>query len=579
MIGIRRGIYRISGGEWQLGTLITPYGGELVNLVDESEALADKARRLPSLHISDRAMFDLELLATGGFSPLDRFMSKADLESVIGDRRLADGTLWPMPITLPVDDAPRLDSEVALRDARNNLLGVMRVEEAYEWDRDAMAAGVFGTRDEAHPLVAEMRGWGRHNISGELRALGLPKYPDFAELRLTPARTRAALEGRGAANVVAFQTRNPLHRAHEELTKRAMERLDATLLLHPVVGLTRPGDVDHYTRVRTYKALVENHYDGARALLALLPLAMRLAGPREALWHALIRRNFGANHIIIGRDHASPGVDSRGKPFYDPFEAQEVVQGAAGETGVGAATFSEMVYVPSEKRYMETTELAAGVETLSISGTQARRDYLNAGRRLPEWFTRAEVADILGEAYPPRFRQGVCLWFTGLSGAGKTTTVDALASALMEHGRRVSVLDGDVVRTNLSKGLGFSKEDRDANVLRIAFVASEIARHGGVALCAAISPYRETRERIRRMFPRDQFAEVFVDTPLSVCESRDVKGMYAKARAGEITGFTGIDDPYEEPLDAEIALDTVANDVGANVGALVGYLKAEGFLR
>ena len=578
-MGFGRGKYRISGGEWQLGTLITPYGGELVNLVDESEALADKARRLPSLHISDRAMFDLELLATGGFSPLDRFMSKADLEAVIGDRRLADGTLWPMPITLPVDDAPSLDSEVALRDERNNLLGVMRVEDAYEWDRDAMAAGVFGTRDEAHPLVAEMRGWGRHNISGELRALGLPKYPDFAELRLTPARTRAALEGRGAANVVAFQTRNPLHRAHEELTKRAMERLDATLLLHPVVGLTRPGDVDHYTRVRTYKALIDNHYDGARALLALLPLAMRLAGPREALWHALIRRNFGANHIIIGRDHASPGVDSRGKPFYDPFEAQEVVRAAAGETGVGAATFSEMVYVPAKDRYMETTELAAGVETLSISGTQARRDYLNAGRRLPEWFTRAEVADILGEAYPPRFRQGVCLWFTGLSGAGKTTTVDALASALMEHGRRVSVLDGDVVRTNLSKGLGFSKEDRDANVLRIAFVASEIARHGGVALCAAISPYRETRERIRRMFPRDQFAEVFVDTPLSVCESRDVKGMYAKARAGEITGFTGIDDPYEEPLDAEIALDTVANDVGANVGALIGYLKAEGFVR
>ena len=562
-----------------MGTLITPYGGELVNLVDESEALADKARRLPSLHISDRAMFDLELLATGGFSPLDRFMSRADFESVVAGGRLADGTLWPMPITLPVDDAPSLDSEVALRDARNNLLGVMRVEEAYEWDRDAMAAGVFGTRDEAHPLVAEMRGWGRHNISGELRALGLPKYPDFAELRLTPARTRAALEGRGAANVVAFQTRNPLHRAHEELTKRAMERLDATLLLHPVVGLTRPGDVDHYTRVRTYKALVDNHYDGARALLALLPLAMRLAGPREALWHALIRRNFGANHIIIGRDHASPGVDSRGKPFYDPFEAQEVALGAAGETGVGAATFSEMVYVPSEKRYMETTELAAGAATLSISGTQARRDYLNAGRRLPEWFTRAEVADILGEAYPPRFRQGVCLWFTGLSGAGKTTTVDALASALMEHGRRVSVLDGDVVRTNLSKGLGFSKEDRDANVLRIAFVASEIARHGGVALCAAISPYRETRERIRRMFPRDQFAEVYVDTPLSVCESRDVKGMYAKARAGEIKGFTGIDDPYEEPLDAEIALDTVANDVGANVGALIGYLKAEGFVR
>lgn len=562
-----------------MDALISPYGGSLVNLIHHDQALTPKAQSLPAITISDRALFDLELLATGGFSPLDAFMSQADFKSVVSDMRLANGTLFPIPITLPVDDPPPLDSEVALRDRRNNLLAIMRIAEAYPWNRAETAMAVCGTRDDRHPLVAEMAGWGKYNISGPIQALPLPRYADFRELRLTPAQTRKALERRAAPNVVAFQTRNPLHRAHEELTKRAMNTLNATLLLHPVVGITKPGDTDHYTRVRIYKTLIQNRYDQRRALLALLPLAMRMAGPREALWHAIIRRNFGANCIIIGRDHAGPGADSNGNPFYHPFAAQELAEAYAHETGVKPALFSEMVYVPSQNKHMETSELAADTPTLSISGTQAREDYLNAGKPLPEWFTRPEVAAILAEAYPPKFRQGICIWFTGLSGAGKTTTADALNSALMEHGRRVTLLDGDVVRTNLSKGLGFSREDRDANVLRIAFVAAEVVRHGGIALCAAISPYRQTRALIRSRFPDAQFAEVFVDAPLSVCESRDVKGLYSKARAGEIIGFTGIDDPYEAPLNPELTLDTAANTVEENVDLIIAHLKAQGYLR
>ena len=564
--------------------LITPFGGELVDLVvsdEAAEGLRDEAGRLPSIQISDRAVCDLELLATGGFSPLDRFMSRDDLSSVVENMRTADGTLFPIPITLPVDsDAGiSLDSRIALRDSNNDLLAVMDVEEAYEWDMEEVARRVYGTLDLRHPIVAEMHQWGSHNVCGRLQVIQLPQRHDFSELRLTPVQTRSALEETGHQNVVAFQTRNPLHRVHEELTKRAAASVDGVLLLHPVVGLTRLGDVDHYTRVRTYKALTDLYYEPDRVLLSLLPLAMRMGGPREAVWHAIIRRNFGANHLIVGRDHAGPGVDSRGEPFYGPYDAQELVEEHAEELGVNAVTFTELVYVPSEDKYEEVSELPPGVETASISGTQVRDDYLNAGRSLPKWFTRPEVAEILADTYPPRHRQGVCVWFTGLSGSGKSTTADVLTSLLMEHGRQVTVLDGDVVRTNLSKGLGFSKEDRDTNILRIGYVASEIVRHGGIAICAAISPYIATRDAVRGMMGEGQFVEVFVDTPLDVCESRDSTGMYAMARAGEITGFTGIDDPYEAPPDPELTLDTVANSPAENAGKIVDLMTEAGFLR
>jgi sulfate adenylyltransferase len=346
-----------------------------------------------------------------------------------------------------------------------------------------------------------------------------------------------------------------------------------------VVGMTKPGDVDHYTRVRTYKALAAGYYDPHRILLALLPLAMRMAGPREALWHALIRRNYGANYLIVGRDHASPGVDSTGTPFYGPYDAQELVERFREELGVGIVPFRELLYLPDEKRYEETSRILPHMQTLSISGTQVREEYLHHGKPLPAWFTRPEVAEILAETHPPRYRQGVCVWFTGLSGAGKSTTAEVLTVLLLEHGRQVTLLDGDVVRTHLSRGLGFSKADRDTNIRRIGFVASEIVRHGGVAICAAVSPYRATRNDVRNLVGSERFLEVFVDTPLEVCETRDVKGMYAKARRGEIQGFTGIDDPYEPPLNAEITLQTVDRPPEENARLILQALINRGFVR
>ncbi|NTU84242.1 MAG: bifunctional sulfate adenylyltransferase/adenylylsulfate kinase, partial [Chloroflexales bacterium] len=544
--------------------LIAPYGGRLVDLVagpEEAAELKRRASRLPSVQLTDRQACDLELLATGGFSPLDRFMGAEDYRQVLGAMRLASGHIFPIPITLPVELGPdsdvALDREIALRNAKNDLLAVMSVEEIYEWDLAATARAVFGSDDVRHPLVAEMHRWGRWNISGALRVVQLPPHYDFQELRLTPAETRARLQAYGRRHVIAFQTRNPLHRVHEELTKRAIVENDGVLLLHPVVGMTRPGDVDHYTRVRTYKALADRHYDPSRILLALVPLAMRMAGPREALWHALIRRNYGASHLIVGRDHAGPGRDSAGKPFYGPFDAQELVERYAGELGVGMVPFRELVYLPEEQRYEEVDKIPPEVATLSISGTQVREEYLNNGRPLPTWFTRPQVAAILAESHPPRHRQGICLWFTGLSGAGKSTTAEVLTVLLLELGRQVTVLDGDVVRTQLSKGLGFSKADRDINIRRIGFVAAEIVRHGGIVICAAVSPYRATRNDVRAMVGSEQFAEIYVDTPLEVCEQRDTKGMYAKARSGEIKDFTGIDDPYEPPQSPEITIETL----------------------
>jgi sulfate adenylyltransferase len=564
--------------------LIYPYGGALVDLMvspEDAEELKAWASTLPSLQLSERSEYDLELLAVGAFSPLDRFMTRDDYQRVLDEMRLADGHLFPVPITLGVDPSAeiRLDRRVALRNSRNELLGVMTIEEIFECDLQEAALKVFGTKDLRHPLVAEMHRWGKLNISGALQVLQLPSRHDFRELRHTPAQTRARLESFGHPNVVAFQTRNPLHRVHEELTKRAIEEVDGVLLLHPAVGMTRPGDVDHYTRVRTYKLLANKYYQRDRILLSLLPLAMRLAGPREALWHALIRRNYGANHLIIGRDHASPGLDSQGNPFYGPYDAQELVESFSEELGVKVVPFQELVYLPEEDRYEEITRTPRFTNTLSISGTQVREEYLNQGQTLPQWFTRPEVAEILAETYPPRHRQGFCVWFTGLSGAGKSTTAEVLTVLLMEHGRQITVLDGDVVRTHLSKGLGFSKEDRDTNIRRIGFVASEIVRHGGVVICAAVSPYRATRDDVRNMVGPERFVEVYVDTPLWVCEQRDVKGMYAMARRGEIKEFTGIDDPYEPPVSPEIALDTVNYSAEVNARFILDYLTECGFVR
>lgn len=563
--------------------IISPYGGELVDLIvpeEEREAWVDRANQYPSLQLTDRALHDLELLAAGGFSPLDRFMGEDDYQRVLTEMRLEDGTLFPIPITLTInkEELPTRGEWITLRDSRNYIIAVMRIEQVFRWDPTREARLVLGTTDARHPLVSEMEQWGDLCISGELDVINMPVYYDFTDIRHSPRETRVLLEKIGNENVIAFQTRNPMHRVHEALTKRAQERVGGSLLIHPVVGMTKPGDVDHYTRVRVYKALVENYYED-NTVLSLLPLAMRMAGPREALWHAIIRRNYGANHFIVGRDHAGPGEDSDGKPFYGPYEAQTMMDQYRDEIGVSAVKFDELVYIEDEDRYLSREEAPEDAKSVYISGTQVREEYLANGKELPSWFTRKETADILRESYPPRHKQGLCIWFTGLSGSGKSTIANALSPMLLERGRQATTLDGDVVRTHLSKGLGFSKEDRDTNILRIGFVAGEIARHSGTVICAAISPYRKTRNEARKMVGEDRFVEVFVNTPLEVCEERDVKGLYAKARSGEIQGFTGIDDPYQEPVNPEIEVKTVGNTPKECAQQIIDYLEERGFIQ
>jgi len=556
----------------------------LVNLIVPQDNVPEElayAKTLPTVRLSERAICDLELLAVGAFSPLDQFMTKRDYDRVVAEMRLHDGYLFPIPITLPVsgDEDVKLDRDVALVDSRNEILAVMTIEEIYEWDFTETARNVFGTIDERHPLVAEMHRWGKRNISGRLRVLRLPSHYDFRELRLSPSQTRSRLAATGFENVVAFQTRNPLHRAHEELTKRAVADVNGVLLLHPVVGMTKPGDIDHFTRVRAYKALANKYYDQQRIVLALLPLAMRLAGPREALWHTLIRKNYGANHMIIGRDHASPGNDSTGKPFYSPYAAQELVESLENEVGVKVLSFGEFVYLPEEDRYEDVRKIGPNAVTAQLSGTQVREWYRDGGTQLPSWFARPEVSDAIATTHPPRHRQGFCVWFTGLSASGKSTTAEILTVLLQEFGRQVTLLDGDIVRNHLSRGLGFSKEDRDTNIRRIGFVAAEIVKHQGTVLCAAVSPYRATRNDVRNTIGAERFIEVFVDTPLEECERRDVKGMYQKARRGEILNFTGIDDPYEPPVQPELVIDTVERSAEENARVIISYLVERGFLK
>jgi len=531
---------------------------------------------LQRITLGPRALDDFELLAQGAFAPLTTFMGREDYASCLERMRLADGALFPLPITLPSETAIEPGTRVALVHPRGDILATLDVEQSYPVDPLAEALALFGSADESHPYTKEISQGPTHRIAGRLGVIRHPPHADFVSLRLSPLEARARLRAMGRKNVVAFQTRNPLHRSHEELVRRAAREHDATILLHPVVGLTKPGDIDHFTRVRTYSVLVEKWFAPRSVLLALLPLAMRMGGPREALLHAIIRRNYGATHFIVGRDHAGPGNDSAGRPFFSPYEAQELVGRFAGEVGITMVPFKEMVYIEGEERFEPEDRVPEGARVRTISGTEVRA-HLAEGRALPSWFTHPETAAILQQAHPPRNAQGFCVWFTGLSGAGKSTTADALRALLMEQGRTVTTLDGDEVRLHLSKGLGFSREDRDTNILRIGYVASEIVRHRGVVVCAAISPFREARDRVRRLVG-EGFFEVFMDTDLATCEARDVKGLYAKARAGELKGFTGIDDPYEEPHSPEVRLTHVAASPLENAATIMNALRKAGYL-
>mgnify|MGYP001246442205 FL=1 len=566
--------------------LTAPHGGTLVDLVADStrtEEIKAESRDWVSHDVTPRQLCDLELLLNGGFSPLTGFMTSADHGSVCADMRLADGTLWPIPITLDVPEATAeklsTGGTLALRDDEGVMLAVLHAEDIWRPDREAEAQAVFGTTNREHPGVGQLLDRTEPvYVGGRLEGLQPVSHYDYKELRHTPTELRAAFTKLGWTKVVAFQTRNPMHRAHQELTLRAAKEVEANLLIHPVVGMTKPGDVDHYTRVRCYQALLPR-YPQKTAMLSLLPLAMRMGGPREAVWHAIIRKNHGCTHLVVGRDHAGPGSDSNGNAFYGPYDAQELLSKHEAELGVTMVPFKLMVFVEETDSYTPIDEVTEGKRTLNLSGTELR-DRLAKGKEVPSWFTFPTVAEELARSHPPRHEQGFTLLFTGLSGSGKSTIANVLLVKLLEMGgRAVTLLDGDLVRKNLSSELGFSREHRDINIRRIGYVASEITKNGGVAVCAPIAPFDSVRKQVRAMIePLGGFMVVHVATPLEVCERRDRKGLYAKARAGIIKEFTGISDPYEAPEDAEIVIDTTTLTAEEAAQQIILHLEKEGYV-
>lgn len=566
--------------------LIEPHGGALVNLMvseERAEELRSASRDWSSWDLTPRQICDLELLLCGGFSPLRGFMGQADDESVCSSMRLADGTLWPIPITLDVTEefaeSLQVGSSVGLRDPEGLLLAALHVEEIWSPDPLAHSQAVYGTQDPAHPGVAHLlERTNKVALAGRLEGLQLPIHYDFRRLRETPEEVRTWAARRGWRHIVAFQTRNPMHRAHFELTLRASQELQANLLVHPVVGMTKPGDLDHYTRVRCYQALMKR-YPQPSVKLSLLPLAMRMAGPREAVWHAIIRKNYGCTHFIVGRDHAGPGNDSQGNPFYGPYDAQDLLRTHEEELGIKMVPFKMMMYVQEHDAYVPVDEIPAETTPLTLSGTELRTR-LAHGREIPDWFTFPEVADELTRRHPPRSQRGFTIFFSGLSGAGKSTIANALMVKLLEvGGRPVTLLDGDIVRKNLSSELGFSREHRDLNIKRIGYVASEITKNRGIAICAPIAPYDNVRKEVREgIEEHGGFFLVHVATSLEICEQRDRKGLYAKARAGIIGSFTGISDPYEVPEDAEMSIDTEQLSPEEAVQEILLYLEKEGYL-
>ncbi len=534
---------------------------ELYVSYESAQKLKVEAGELTSWDLTPRQTCDLELLMNGGFNPLKGFLSEDDYNGVVKDMRLADGTLWPMPINLDVDekfaDTIEPGQDIALRDQEGVILAIISVTDKWQPDKSAEAKGVFGADDQAHPAVNYLHNTaGKIYLGGPVTGIQQPVHYDFKGRRNTPNELRAYFRKLGWRKVVAFQTRNPLHRAHQELTFRAAREAQANLLIHPVVGMTKPGDIDHFTRVRCYEAVLDQ-YQPSTTSLSLLNLAMRMGGPREALWHGLIRKNHGCSHFIVGRDHAGPGKNSKGHDFYGPYDAQELFRKHEAEMGITLVDFKHMVYVQERAQYEPADEIEDGLTVLNISGTELRRR-LSEGLEIPEWFSFPAVVTELRKTKPARSKQGFTVFFTGLSGSGKSTIANALMVKLMEMGGRpVTLLDGDVVRKNLSSELGFSKEHRDLNIRRIGYVASEITKNGGIAICAPIAPYGATRRAVREDIQQfGAFLEVHVATSLQECERRDRKGLYKLARAGKIKEFTGISDPYEVPENPELSVET-----------------------
>jgi sulfate adenylyltransferase len=539
---------------------------ELYVSYESAQKLKIEAGNLPSWDLTPRQICDLELLMNGGFFPLKGFLGQQDYDSVVETMRIADGTLWPMPITLDVNEAfaEKIEpgQDIALRDQEGVILAILSVSDKWIPNKAHEAEKVFGADDPAHPAVNYLHNHaGKVYLGGPVIGIQQPVHYDFKGRRDTPNELRAYFRKLGWRKVVAFQTRNPLHRAHQELTFRAAREAQANLLIHPVVGMTKPGDVDHFTRVRCYEAVLDQ-YPSSTTTMSLLNLAMRMAGPREAVWHGLIRKNHGCTHFIVGRDHAGPGKNSAGQDFYGPYDAQFLFKEHEAEIGLEMVDFKHMVYVQEKAQYFPANEVPEGDTILDISGTELRRR-LREGLDIPEWFSFPQVVTELRKTSPARSKQGFTVFFTGLSGSGKSTIANALMVKLMEMGGRpVTLLDGDVVRKHLSSELGFSKEHRDINIKRIGYVASEITKNGGIAICAPIAPYTATRRAVREMTEAfGAFIEIHVATSIEECERRDRKGLYKLAREGKIKEFTGISDPYEAPTHAELVVDTENVDV------------------
>lgn len=539
---------------------------ELYVSYESAQKLKSEAASLTSHDLTLRQICDLELLMNGGFFPLKGFLSEEDYDGVVETMRLADGTLWPIPITLDVTegfaDKIEIGQDIALRDQEGVILATMTVTDKWVPNKAREAEKVFGADDVAHPAVNYLHHHaGKVYLGGPVTGIQQPVHYDFRARRDTPNELRAYFRKMGWRRVVAFQTRNPLHRAHQELTFRAAKEAQANLLIHPIVGMTKPGDIDHFTRVRCYEAVLDQ-YPSATTTMSLLNLAMRMAGPREAVWHGLIRKNHGCTHFIVGRDHAGPGKNSAGQDFYGPYDAQELFRAHQEEIGIEMVDFKQMVYVQEKAQYEPRDEVAEGMTILDISGTELRRR-LAEGLEIPDWFSFPNVVEELRRTRPARSKQGFTVFFTGFSGSGKSTIANALMVKLMEMGGRpVTLLDGDIVRKNLSSELGFSKEHRDLNIRRIGYVASEITKNGGIAICAPIAPYAATRRAVREEIEQyGAFVEVHVATTIEECEKRDRKGLYKLAREGKIKEFTGISDPYDVPETPELRIETESQEV------------------
>lgn len=550
------------------------------------------------LTLNDREMCDLEMLLNGGFSPISGFLNRNDYKSVLKKMRLENGNLWSIPITLAITEKQaeelRNKESVILKDLTGLPIAKMDISGensiySYSWNEEAKS--LFGTDDDNHPYTSILKSqWNegkKYYIGGRVKQIGkIPKY-DFEEYRLTPKETKDYFKKHSWTKVIGFQTRNPMHRSHYELTKYALKKAgeDAKILIHPVVGVTQPGDVNYHTRVRCYVKLM-GYYPENIAKLSLLPLSMRMGGPREAVWHAQIRKNYGCTHFVVGRDHAGPSFKRKnGNSFFGPYDAQELLKNHADEIGIKLITSKLIVYATpkegGESIYSPIDELDTIKYSINqISGTE-QRQILASGKELPEWFTFPKVYKVLRQEFKFPYERGLCLYFVGLSGSGKTTLARLMEKKVRElyADKNVTYLDGDIVRTHLSKGLGFSKEDRSANVRRIGYVSSLVTKHGGICITANIAPYTVDRKVNRELIKSEgNLVQIWVNTPLDECERRDIKGLYKLAREGVIKQFTGISDPFEEPIESELILDGT-KDLEELSLEIISYLKENGYCK